>query len=180
MCGLWGYSGEGTPDKSLLEYIVKRADERGGHGYGYFYVGRRGNQGVFRAQGRAEFPRIWPNVQDAVMIIGHSRLITSADRSLFNSQPVLAPDLAVVHNGNIENHNSIMDSLGYSPRTELDSEALVPMIRFGAVNPDLIAAYMAIKLTDKGPEFIYNSNGLPLFKKVHKGGTYYSSKPFTE
>ena len=172
MCGIWGH--EGQPNTDIIRRVAEAADERGGHGYGYYGIGRKGNHVYFVAQGRADIQKLVDLAQHCVVGIGHSRLITSGDWQLMNSQPVLGDGIAVVHNGNIKKHHQIHWKYGYKPRTTLDSEAVIPMIK----NPPHVpsGAVLAILFDKYNHRLLSYSDDLPLVSKKVRNETYYCSK----
>jgi glucosamine 6-phosphate synthetase-like amidotransferase/phosphosugar isomerase protein len=173
MCGIWAFNG--TPSYKTLVQIICKADERGGHGYGFFGITKKNEHIYIVAHGRPDPEALAHIATDCVMAIGHSRLITGGDYQIVNSQPVLSDGLAIVHNGNIENHLAIMSRYEYTPRTTLDSEALIPLINnFNAALPE--AAWIAIRYSKYKAQLMAYNEGLPLYTKRIKNTIYYCSK----
>lgn len=172
MCGIWAF--EGKPNIREVATIIERADERGGHGYGIFGI-RPDNMHIYLvAHGRPDPQELARLVSDCSLCIGHSRLITGGDYQIANSQPVLGDGIAIVHNGNIENHQAIMAELGYTPRTSLDSEALIPLIEHFRAN--ITGAWIAIRYTKYSARLMAYNDGLPLYTKRKNNTIYYCSK----
>lgn len=172
MCGIWGF--EGKPEVRHLRAIIKRADERGGHGFGFFGITKDNRHIYHVSHGRVDIDLLVNLAKQCDVGIGHSRLVTSGDMQIMNSQPVLGDGMAVVHNGNIHNHLRIMYTLGYTPRTTLDSEALIPMIKSG--NADIDGAYLAIEYDRYDHQLKSYNRTLPLVHQRHKETDYYCSK----
>ncbi len=61
--------------------------------------------------------------------IGHSRLVTNGRSSLNNNnQPIAIDNLVCVHNGIVTNDSTIWKKIDQSPKTDLDTEALVALV----------------------------------------------------
>jgi glucosamine 6-phosphate synthetase-like amidotransferase/phosphosugar isomerase protein len=173
MCGIWAF--DGKPTYKTLIQIISKADERGGHGYGFFGVTKKNEHIYIVSHGRPDIEGIAMIAMDCEMAIGHSRLITGGDYQIINSQPVLGDGLAIVHNGNIEDHADIMKRYEYVPRTTLDSEALIPLIKnFNAALPQ--TAWVAIRYSKYKSQLLAYNHGLPLYTKRMNNTTYYCSK----
>lgn len=174
MCGLWGF--EGKPNVNDLREIIRRADERGGHGYGFFGITKEGKHVYHVSHGRVNVDLLVTLAKGCVIGVGHSRLITGGDYQILNSQPVVGDGIVLVHNGNIENHREIMRHYGYEPRTSLDSEALIPLIENEMDHICLDAAFIAIKFTKYENQLIIYAKSLPLVSHTTQGTKYYCSK----
>ena len=163
MCGIWGFdvSKSGMWDEDFVEDMIKRADERGGHSYGFYGIKANGEHIYFKEEGRARPLLIMELIKDCVVVIGQSRLATSGGIDLFNAQPLVTKDYAIVHNGNIENYKAIMEYYKYRPTTELDTEALVPVMRSGD-EINVKGSYLALKLEEYEWVLKYYTHGLPL------------------
>lgn len=176
MCGIWGFNIEKKGfNRKWVESMIKRADERGGHSYGLYGIKSNGKHLQFKEEGRANCELILDMIKDCIAVIGQSRLASSASIDLFNTQPIIDQEYVVVHNGNIPKHKEIMWKYNYTPKTDLDSEALVPMIKKGKY--DIDGAFLALKIMEYDFKFLYYSNKLPLISANDgKGGQYYCSK----
>jgi glucosamine 6-phosphate synthetase-like amidotransferase/phosphosugar isomerase protein len=172
MCGIWGFSGR--PKAAHLKAIIKRADERGGHGFGFFGITKDNRHIYHVSHGRVDVDLLVRLACQCEIGIGHSRLVTSGDMQVMNSQPVLGDGMVVVHNGNIENHRRIMYKLGYEPRTNLDSEALIPMIKNDMA--DINGSYLCISYDRYEHELKAYNKTLPLEHQRHGDTNYYCSK----
>lgn len=172
MCGIWGF--EGTPEVHQLKQIILRADERGGHGFGFFGI-TKNNQHIYHvSHGRVDLDLLIKMARKCIVGIGHSRLVTSGDMQIMNSQPVLGDGAVVVHNGNIKDYKTIMYRLGYTPRTNLDSEALIPMIKNNMA--DIDGSFLAIQYSKYDFKFLGYNRNFPLVHKKFKNTDYYCSK----
>lgn len=180
MCGIWGFNskdGKGFNEKHV-EAMIKRADERGGHSYGFYGIKKNGKHIYFKEEGRAKPVLIMEMIKDCIAVIGQSRLASSASIDLFNSQPLVQSDYVVVHNGNIPNYQEIMSEANYTPYSDLDSEAIIPLLRKGALN--ITGSVLAFKISEYDFNFIYYSNCLPLVKLTEGEVDYYCSKQWVQ
>jgi glucosamine 6-phosphate synthetase-like amidotransferase/phosphosugar isomerase protein len=180
MCGVWGFDNRGTLDLTVVKEIIERADERGGHSYGIFGLKQNGDQFCYKSHGRSNSDLILNLVKDARVVIGHSRLATSGDLNLFNSQPIVTTDGVLVHNGNIPMSDLIYERYGYRPSTNNDSEALIPMILNKESIDNIEGAFLFLKIDYTSHELIKYNSGLPLFEEQIKDVTYYCSKKWVK
>ena len=133
MCGIVGYIGHKRAQPILIEGL-KRLEYRGydSAGIALFDVGRIH---LHRAKGRISQleARLGTTLSPATVGIAHTRWATHGVPSEANAHPHLALDgrIAVVHNGIIENHQSLRTFLaaeGVLFRSETDSEVLAQLI----------------------------------------------------
>jgi glucosamine--fructose-6-phosphate aminotransferase (isomerizing) len=176
MCGIWGFSG-GQPDVNELMRVAELAEDRGGHSSGFFGIRPDGSQVLVKTV-KSDPEDLLYAAEECVCGIGHARLATEGAVTMHNAQPILLKDMAVVHNGTIEDHLDLMHFYEYDPHTELDSEALVPMIRNG-VEP-LPGAGLLIALKDYSHSFHHWSSNPALHKRLMNQVTYYCSKKWPE
>ncbi|MFM8759095.1 MAG: class II glutamine amidotransferase [Methylophilaceae bacterium] len=134
-----------------------------------------GSHIVYKQTGRPDAQKIWSLVKDAVVCIGHSRLVTSGANDIFNAQPIVTNDLAVVHNGIAEGNILEQDLKGFVPATQNDSELLVPLLRQGQ-KINFAHALLCVKFDLYDWNLEMSSLGLPLESKQEASVTYYCSK----
>tara|TARA_Y100001972_G_C7644395_1_gene323753 strand:+ start:368 stop:925 length:558 start_codon:yes stop_codon:yes gene_type:complete len=183
MCGIWGYNT--TDYKSLdlhwVEQIIKKADERGGHSYGVYGITKNNKHIVLKQDGRANIKTIMKLLKNCVVAIGQSRLATSGNLDLVNTQPLLVKNMVIVHNGNILDYKKIMQNYNYNPVTNLDTEALVPIIKNNDLkNSNIVGSVLYLTLKEYSytlEDYCYN---LPLIKKTKNNNIYYCSKKWLE
>ena len=184
MCGIWGYKTNDykTLNKEWIKDIINKADERGGHSYGFYGIKSNGEHVTFKEEGRARTGLIMEMIKNCVVVIGQSRLATSGKINLFNSQPLQTKDNVIVHNGNILDYKNIMNKYNYTPHTELDTEAIIPLLNNHKLKDISIkGSFLHLKLKEYDWSLKYYSNGLPLIKvkEHHKTkiiNEYYCSK----
>jgi glutamine---fructose-6-phosphate transaminase (isomerizing) len=158
MCGIVGYIGE----RQAVDVLIKglqRLEYRGYDSAGIAIV--NGSLDVHKQNGKVgELARALENTDvGGTLGIGHTRWATHGEPSDLNAHPHLASDgsFALVHNGIIENYNTIRESLsrsGFVFESQTDTEVLVKLI-----------------------ENVRNTTGLPLQEAVRQAltqvkGTY--------
>jgi len=132
MCGIFGYTGRGFSPALLVEGI-HRLEYRGYDSWG-IALGAERQLHVHRALGRIT-GAVPPDIPDAPYRAGiaHTRWATHGAPSVANAHPHCnsGSTLAIVHNGIIENCNSLREKLrgiGYTFGSETDSEVVVHLI----------------------------------------------------
>ena len=136
MCGIVGYIGDGHVYDVLIKGL-KRLEYRGYDSAGMALVAPDGDLHVYKAKGKVS------NLEDfckeknleAVAGIAHTRWATHGEPSDSNAHPHYSEDgeLALVHNGTIENYQLLKDALrqhGCHFQTETDTEVLVQLIEY--------------------------------------------------
>lgn len=136
MCGIVGYIGKGQVYDVLINGL-KRLEYRGYDSAGMALVTPQGDLHVYKSKGKVS------NLEDfcadknldAVAGIAHTRWATHGEPSDHNAHPHYSEDgeLALVHNGTIENYQLLKDALtqhGCHFHTETDTEVLVQLIEY--------------------------------------------------
>ena len=156
MCGIVGYIGS-RPAASILIKGLHQLEYRGYDSAGIAVGGPDHPQlQVFKAKGKVD--NLEANVHRALPLpdtplttgIGHTRWATHGEPSETNAHPHLSMsgDLALVHNGIIENYQLLKEQLtefGYTFKSQTDTEVLVQLI-----------------------DYFYQKNGRQLTKAVHQ------------
>ncbi len=153
MCGIVGYVG----DKPALEVVLdglRRMEYRGYDSAGVSVLGPEGLQ-VERKQGK--LARLVEHLGDrdlpGTLGIGHTRWATHGPPTDANAHPHLdcSGDIAVVHNGTIENFEALVDALeqrGHQRRSDTDTEVVAHLLeeRYadGPTAGDLAASLRAV------------------------------------
>lgn len=142
MCGIVGYIGNGNVYDILIKGL-HRLEYRGYDSAGIALVGNDGSLKVYKAKGKVsnleEYCR--DKSLDAGVGIAHTRWATHGEPSDCNAHPHYSEDgnLALVHNGTIENYKVLKDALiqhGCTFHSETDTEVLVQLIEYIKVKND--------------------------------------------
>lgn len=137
MCGIIGYMGPGDAVQVIMDGLA-RLEYRGYDSAGVALVTDNGFE-VRRAQGKlarlAEKLRTEP--MSGHLGVGHTRWATHGRPSETNAHPHLAGDVAVVHNGIIENYLELKEELsakGHRFASETDTEIVAHLVESGVKN----------------------------------------------
>ena len=133
MCGIVGYLGNKDAVPILLNGL-HRLEYRGYDSAGIAVMGKNGIQHVKNSGKVSELSKL---IDDSVLNgsigIGHTRWATHGQPNTINSHPHFdrTGKIAIIHNGIIENYNSIKEVLskeGFEFQSETDSEVLAQLI----------------------------------------------------
>ena len=135
MCGIVGYVGAKVANEFLLEGL-RRLEYRGYDSAGTATI-EHGNLEVVRVVGRIAglAGQIMQNPSLASIGIGHTRWATHGVPNELNAHPHIGGenDLAIAHNGVIENHAELRAKLvarGYTFASDTDSEVIAHLIDY--------------------------------------------------
>ena len=190
MCGIIGYCGPRDAGKILIEGL-KRLEYRGYDSAG-ICVGHAGKLTVIKKKGKiANLRTVVPDILPGTYGIGHTRWATHGEVNDINAHPHLncAADIAVAHNGIIENFSPLKEKLieeGYTFRSETDSEVIAHLIsKFyeGDLEAALKKTLMIIKGTygivcihaNEPDRIVGARNGSPLVLGVGDGEMFLAS-----
>ncbi len=136
MCGIVGYLGEGN----VYDVLVKglhRLEYRGYDSAGIALVNPNGHINVYKTKGKVDNLENFCKDKDlaATAGIAHTRWATHGEPSDNNAHPHFSDDgeIALVHNGTIENYKLLKDALvqhGCTFHSETDTEVLVQLIEY--------------------------------------------------
>ena len=199
MCGIVGYIGKGEAYPILMKGL-RRLEYRGYDSAGVALVNQSGALNVYKAKGRVD------DLERAVAGkdvsghagIAHTRWATHGEPCVENAHPHCSAsgDLALVHNGIIENYATLKERLrkrGVEFRSETDSEVLVQLIEYiqksngisllGAVQValhEVIGAYAIAVLDKQHPEQIIAARkSSPLVVGIGKEDDFYLASDAT-
>ena len=140
MCGIVGYLGNGNAYDVLIK-CLHSLEYRGYDSAGIALVAPGGKLNVFKAKGKVENLETICNDKDTDASVGiaHTRWATHGEPSDCNAHPHYSEDgnLALVHNGTIENYKLLKDALeehGCKFHSETDTEVLVQLIEYIKIN----------------------------------------------
>ncbi len=129
MCGIIGYVGE-KPAASILIESLKKLEYRGYDSAGICIL--NDSLKTYKTTGKiADLESILPEGIEGTIGIGHTRWATHGQPNTVNSHPHLSGDIAVVHNGIIENYLELKENLigdGYTFRSDTDSEVIAHLL----------------------------------------------------
>jgi glucosamine--fructose-6-phosphate aminotransferase (isomerizing) len=132
MCGIVGYIGKKEAFPILLKGL-KRLEYRGYDSAGIALL--NGDLSVYKKAGKvSELEKVTDGAHVSANIgIGHTRWATHGEPNDMNAHPHLSQsgNLAIIHNGIIENYASIKSELqkrGYVFHSDTDTEVLVNLI----------------------------------------------------
>jgi glucosamine--fructose-6-phosphate aminotransferase (isomerizing) len=150
MCGIVGYIGEKNATSILLDGL-KKLEYRGYDSSGIAILQNDGLK-VRKSKGRLRDleEKIAGEKLDGTIGIGHTRWATHGEPSYENSHPHtgMSGNIAVVHNGIIENYMLLKDWLiekGYYFRSETDTEVIAHLISYYYEGDLLKAVLKALK-----------------------------------
>lgn len=136
MCGIVGYVGDGN----VYDILVKglhRLEYRGYDSAGIALVAPSGKLNVYKTRGKVSNLEAFclDKNLEAKAGIAHTRWATHGEPSDCNAHPHYSEDgnLALVHNGTIENYKLLKDALiqhGCKFHSETDTEVLVQLIEY--------------------------------------------------
>lgn len=148
MCGIVGYIG----DKDAFPILIKglrRLEYRGYDSAGVALINSSGNLNVYKSKGKVDDLVAFCADKNTTGTVGiaHTRWATHGEPSSVNAHPhySLSKNLAIIHNGIIENYASLRKKLmekGITFRSDTDTEVLVQLIEYiqQRKNLDLLTA----------------------------------------
>ncbi len=193
MCGIVGYIG----NKNAFQILIKglqRLEYRGYDSAGIALLDI--DNTIITKKKKGKVKDLLSICEDSELIstigIGHTRWATHGEPNDINAHPHLSQnsDLAIIHNGIIENYSSIKEALikeGHHFKSETDTEVLVHLIEEirNKENLDIeealrvtlkrvIGAYAIVVLDKNNPEKLFAARkGSPLVLGIGTEGDYY-------
>lgn len=136
MCGIVGYLGQGNVYDILIKGL-HRLEYRGYDSAGIALVRSSGQLNVYKSKGKVDALESFCKDKDlsAAAGVAHTRWATHGEPSDSNAHPHFSEDgnIALVHNGTIENYKVLKDALiqhGCKFHSETDTEVLVQLIEY--------------------------------------------------
>ena len=143
MCGIVGYIGNRKAYPVLIKGL-KRLEYRGYDSAGVALISDNKDLNVYKAKGKVSELEAFAAQKDISGTIGiaHTRWATHGEPCQANAHPHYASseNLALIHNGIIENYAVLKDKLqkkGYTFRSTTDTEVLVQLIEYFKVTNHL-------------------------------------------
>ncbi|MCK5444629.1 MAG: class II glutamine amidotransferase, partial [Rhodospirillaceae bacterium] len=134
MCGIIGIIGKGDATPHLMEGL-KRLEYRGYDSAGIATLGANGENTIERRRAEGKLENLAKVLADDPLAgrvgIGHTRWATHGVPNEANAHPHATSKVAVVHNGIIENFQSLRAELadaGYNFESDTDTEAIAALI----------------------------------------------------
>ncbi|MDE5773536.1 MAG: glutamine--fructose-6-phosphate transaminase (isomerizing) [Muribaculaceae bacterium] len=168
MCGIVGYLG----DRNVYEILIKglhRLEYRGYDSAGIALKTPAGNLNVYKTKGKVSALESFCKDKDLSANVGiaHTRWATHGEPSDNNAHPHFSQDgnLALVHNGTIENYKILKDALqqrGCTFHSETDTEVLAQLIEYIRVTNDC-------SLVDAVREALHQVQGAYAIAVIEKG-----------
>ena len=194
MCGIVGVVAQREVSEILLEGL-RRLEYRGYDSAGIAMLNHEGKLQRTRRQGKVselrDACRETPPVGRSG--IAHTRWATHGEPSEINAHPHVSEGIAVVHNGIIENHESLRDYLiqeGYVFESETDTEVIAHLLNhelkigstlrdtMGRVLDQLEGAYAVAIIDENNPGTVMAARlGSPLVVGLGIGENYIASDP---
>ena len=136
MCGIVGYIGQSDAYPVLIEGL-KKLEYRGYDSAGVALISNQDKLNVYKTKGKVNNLEAMSADKDCSGHIGiaHTRWATHGEPSATNAHPhtSMSGDLALVHNGIIENYQVLREQLqekGYVFKSTTDTEVLVQLIDY--------------------------------------------------
>lgn len=148
MCGIVGYMG-GRDAYPILIKGLKRLEYRGYDSAGVALINDNGDLAVCKTKGKVCTLEDYCSDKDVSGSVGiaHTRWATHGEPSSLNAHPHYSSskNLAIIHNGIIENYASLKNNLidkGVTFRSDTDTEVLVQLVEYvqEKKNVDLLTA----------------------------------------
>jgi glucosamine--fructose-6-phosphate aminotransferase (isomerizing) len=134
MCGIVAYIGKKEAYPVIINGL-KRLEYRGYDSAGIALLNAQNDLNIYKKKGKVSNLEEFTNGKDisGTIGIGHTRWATHGEPNDVNSHPHFSEngDIALIHNGIIENYDSLKHELlkaGYTFRSETDTEVLVHLI----------------------------------------------------
>lgn len=132
MCGIVGAAGQRSVTGILIEGL-NRLEYRGYDSAGLAIIDDQGELQVRKNAGKVAglIDRLTKKPAAGVLGIAHTRWATHGIPNELNAHPHVSGDVAVVHNGIIENHNELrseLTDLGYQFVSDTDTEVIAHLI----------------------------------------------------
>jgi glucosamine--fructose-6-phosphate aminotransferase (isomerizing) len=175
MCGIVGHIGANNSVDKVLEGL-KRLEYRGYDSAGVCFKNPEGNLSLYKKTGKLDnLTNLLKDIDhNSSSSVGHTRWATHGPVNDINSHPHLYKNLAIVHNGIIENAEELRKELlskGFKFSSDTDSEVFLGLLSYELEKgADLIsAASNAFKKLKGSSAFVIQSNESDGILTIKKG-----------
>merc|ERR1711879_193914 len=174
MCGIVGAVAQRDVAEILLEGL-RRLEYRGYDSAGIAVVDQDCNLERVRRLGKVQAlaDAVADNHVSGGTGIAHTRWATHGEPSESNAHPHVSGDIAVVHNGIIENHEPLRRTLkeaGYEFTSQTDTEVIAHLVNQELGSADsLLAAVTSVS--------VWDVNSYPASLRVRRSGSWFSMMP---
>lgn len=182
MCGVFGAVGSSI-DTKLLMSAAGEASKRGPHAFGFSWLSGNEIQTYKGTGPLSDSLDTLARTNGARWIVGSSRMATFGSwRENKNNQPLTVPGVSIVHNGNVYNASEILFSLGWTPKTESDTEAILALAVSGTeirqVWNRIIPQVASVIVIAKYQNVSVFRHMHPVFGLTVDKTSYFGSRPF--
>ncbi|MCD7708438.1 MAG: glutamine--fructose-6-phosphate transaminase (isomerizing) [Clostridiales bacterium] len=145
MCGIIGFSGNVRAQDVLLDGL-QRLEYRGYDSAGIAYFKETGKISIRKTAGKVRDLRAICDDNEATCGIGHTRWATHGGVTNRNAHPHKCGDVALIHNGIIENYHELVSEYGLEDRliSDTDTEVAAALLDKFYDGEDAIGAIKAI------------------------------------
>tara|TARA_B100000287_G_scaffold13943_4_gene14105 strand:- start:2245 stop:4071 length:1827 start_codon:yes stop_codon:yes gene_type:complete len=185
MCGIFGITSKKIVNLSELKKLASLAQQRGKDSSGLI-VGKKSKFIPYKADNSIMNLIHKADLDDANLLLGHSRLITNGHA---DNQPVIRDKIMVLHNGIITNFEELWDEIPQKRKLNIDTEIIAGLAENYLIKNDLdgLSEHIlskckgvvacAIVLLNLGKLIIFSNNG-SLFYSEHNENFYFSSEEY--
>ncbi len=185
MCGIFGITSKKIVNLSELKKLASLAQQRGKDSSGLI-VGKKSKFTPYKADNSIMNLIHKADLDDANLLLGHSRLITNGHA---DNQPVIRDKIMVLHNGIITNFEELWDEIPKKRKLNIDTEIIAGLAENYLIKNDLdgLSEHIlskckgvvacAIVLLNLGKLIIFSNNG-SLFYSEHNENFYFSSEEY--
>ncbi len=192
MCGIVGYVGKGQGVEAILE-ALSRLEYRGYDSAGVAVL-NGGSIAIRKRAGKLQglVDHIHKHPITGTIGIGHTRWATHGEPNEINAHPHTdsTGNLAIVHNGIIENYSDLKDRLiakGHVFKSQTDTEVIVHLVEehaktmsleqaFRRTLKEIRGSYAVCLLSASEPDRMFGArNGSPLIVGIGKGESFFAS-----
>ena len=185
MCGIFGITSKKTVNLTELKKLASLAQQRGKDSSGLI-VGKKSKYIPYKADYSIMNLISKVDLNDANVLLGHSRLITNGHS---DNQPVIRDNIMVLHNGIITNFEELWQEIPEKRKLNIDTEIIAGLAENYLKKNDLegLGEYIlsrcngvvacAIVLLDLGKILIFSNNG-SLYFSENDEDFYFSSEEY--